>query len=300
MWRSALRDVVKTVLMCSVVLLPDEHLCAEQSPSSSPGFDVISIKPVPSDSPPQMVISTPQGGGINAVRVTPRFLIRYAFAVDDSLIVGAPDWTASARFDVLATGRAGVSADTTRAMVRSLLAERFSLQAHTETRELPVYALAGYGPGGNLGENLRRAPVACIERDPRAARSSPPRALPPPAEPMPCGLRVAFGHISGGGVTMRELSNVLIQPTGRPVLDRTALTGIFDLVMNFTPEVLRLGTAGATNPDAAQPDARPVPPDPTAPSIFTAMQEQLGLKLEPSRAQIEVLVVDGIEYPTPN
>jgi len=117
---------------------------------------------------------------------------------------------------------------------------------------------------------------------------------------MPCGLRVAFGHISGGGVTMRELSNVLIQPTGRPVLDRTALTGIFDLVMNFTPEVLRLGTAGATNPDAAQPDARPVPPDPTAPSIFTAMQEQLGLKLEPSRAQIEVLVVDGIEYPTPN
>lgn len=299
MRRPSIPDVARAVLALVGVCLP-AHLIAEQSSSPNERFEVISIKPVSSPASPQMVIRTPPGGGVNATQVTPRFLIRYAFAVDDSLIVGVPDWAGSVRFDVLATGPAGVSADATRAMVRSLLRERFNLQTHAETPERPVYQMMAARPDGRLGGSLRRTDVACAERDARAARPTPPKTLPPRTEPMPCGLRVAFGHISGGRVSMEDLANALAQPTSRPVLDRTALVGAFDLVMNFTPEALRLNTPGPLDPGAPQADERLQAPDPTAPSIFTAIQEQLGLKLEPSRAPIEVLVIDSINRPTPN
>jgi len=268
---------------------------------SAPAFEVASVRGIDSVTSPQMVIRTPPGGGLEARRVTPRFLIRYAFAIDDSLIVGAPGWTGSARFDVMAKGAADVPAEVTRAMLRTLLRERFNLRSHTEARDLPVYVLVPARRDPQLGRNLRPANVACVERDQAAPRPSRPKSLPPPSQSLPCGLRVAFGHISGGGITMQDVVNVLTQPTSRPVLDQTALVGRFDLVLNFTPEALRV----APSPDRQgaaqlQSDPLPTPADPSAPSIFTAVQEQLGLKLDSSRGQIEVLVIDNVERPDPN
>lgn len=279
------------------------HVCfaTAQAPSQADlAFEVASVKAIDSVTVPQMVIRTPPGGGIDAMRVTPRFLIRYAFAVDDSLIVGAPEWTWSSRFDVTAKGPPNVPTEATRAMLRTLLRERFMLRSHTENREMPVYALVTVGRASRVGRNLRRT-TGCVERDTAAPRPSPPKALPPPSEPMPCGLRVAFGHISGGGITVGELVRALTQPTSRPVLDHTAMAGQFDLVMNFTPEVLRV-TPTPDGPDASQlqPDDVPAPADPTAPSIFTALQEQLGLKLDATKGAIAVLVIDSIDRPTPN
>lgn len=198
------------------------------------------------------------------------------------------------------SGPSRLSAETTRGMVRSLLRERFNLRSRREVRELPVYELRQTRPNDRRGENIRPADVACIERDSKTPRPSPPSTLPPAHEPVPCGLRVAFGHISGGGITMEELSTALTQPSARPVSNRTPLAGAFDVVLNFTPEVLRL--SGGPDPDLGRPQADNLSPavDRTGTSLFTAVREQLGLRLDASRAPVEVLVIDSIERPTPD
>ena len=299
MSRAVTREFVCGVVLLSTALCQHAPVAAGQTASQDARFEVASIKPILSVTGPQMIIRTPPGGGINATGVTPRFLIRFAFAIDDALIVGAPAWIGSARFDVVATGPPQVPAETTRGMVRALLRERFNLQSRREARELPVYELRRRTrQDARRGANIRPAAVACIERDARTPRPSPPATLPPAHEPVPCGLRVAFGHISGGGITMEELSTALTQPSARPVLNRTALAGAFDVVLNFTPEALRL--AGAPGPDGSQADNPTPAVDRTGTSLFTAVQEQLRLRLDSSRAPVEVLVIDHIERPTPD
>ncbi len=177
-------------------------------------------------------------------------------------------------------------------MMRALLADRFKLAVHTESRELPIYALTLARRDGKTGSQLRPAAVDCVAMFAARGRGGPPPAPPQPGERPPCGMRLGPGNLSGGGVTMAQLSTTLSQFVQRVVVDRTGLTGNFDIDLTWTPDQLPQGR-GEPPPGVQLP-----PIDPNGPSIFTAVQEQLGLKLDSQRGPVDVLVIDRVEQPT--
>jgi uncharacterized protein (TIGR03435 family) len=152
---------------------------------------------------------------------------------------------------------------------------------HNESRELPVYALVLARNDKALGPKIRQTALDCA-----ALRTGP---VPDPSKPSACGFRVGLGTMAAQGVGMNALAFTLSSSVGRVVLDRTGLSGDFDFDLSWTPDPL----SGSASP--AQP-----PTEANAPSIFTALQEQLGLKLEPTRGPVEVLVIDNVEQPTPD
>ena len=194
-----------------------------------------------------------------------------------SQIVGGPDWIASETYDItakvgddLAGKPLGELFAMQPALLRSLLEDRFKLKSHRETRELQRYALVLARKDGSLGPQLRRAPVDCT------------------AEPRRCGLQVQPGRFSSESTVISGFVNYLGSNVQRVVVDRTGLDGRFGITLEFTPDRAPLPLA----------DAAPPPAD--KPSIFTALQDQLGLKLEPERGPVDVVVIDHIERPTEN
>jgi uncharacterized protein (TIGR03435 family) len=174
-------------------------------------------------------------------------------------------------------------------MLQALLAERFGLKTHMETRELPVYLLVLARKDGTLGPQMKKADIDCAALFAAVtAGGKMPERL--PNGNLPCGLNVRpnQGLVTGNGVAMEALARNFVGGVGRIVVDKTGLPGYYDLNLTFAPE-------GPPPPPGAPPVA---PADPSAPSFFTALQEQLGLKLEPGRAPIQVLVIDRAERPT--
>jgi uncharacterized protein (TIGR03435 family) len=167
--------------------------------------------------------------------------------------------------------------------MRSVLEERFRLKVRRETQEAPIYELQVAQPGRALGPKLTRS-----DRDCRPGAAAVPLA---PGQP-PCGVGVGVGYMSAGGVSLAEIADALGPIVARPVRDRTGLVGNFNMVMTFNPE--------QQPPLNLPPGVVPPRVDRDAPSIFTAVQEQLGLKLEPARGPVEVLVIDAVERPTPD
>ena len=175
-------------------------------------------------------------------------------------------------------------------MLQPLLQDRFHLQTHRDTRELPVYALVVAKGGPKLP-----APKdgGCTKQDPNAAP-----ALPPPGALPPCGRLAVSGaptgiRIRGGQIPASELVRILSMVMGRPVQDRTGLTGVYDVDVEFTPDSLAAGLPPLNGPAAAPSDNAP-------PSILTAIQERLGLRLESTKGPVDVLVIDRVERPTAN
>ena len=266
----------------------------------APAFEVASIKKNASGAPASFALRLLPGGRVFAQNVPLRDVIRSAYGLEDDQLEGGPSWLKSDRFDLEARGPADVTADTARAMVRTLLTDRLSLVVHTESRQLPIYALVLARSNGTLGPSLRRAGSAC-------APVTVPSGMPPPPPP-PSGLGTAlgvgvFGCPSGllpGYFSLRSLdiaafASVLWRRVlMKPVIDKTALTGTFDVDLSYLPENERFnGTPAIENPLLP-------PSTSTAPSIFTAVQEQLGLKLESTRGPVDVLVVDRAERPSDN
>jgi uncharacterized protein (TIGR03435 family) len=252
-------------------------------------FEVASVKPNNAgDGPIEM--GTQPGGRLTMITVPLRLLIRNAYQVQDFQIVDAPKWISDERFDVLAKAPGDVPPPTPgnpgsfQPMVRSLLAERFRLVVHRETRELPVYALQHVRTDGRLGPQIHTSTADCA-----AIAAS--RQAPPSVDSRPrCGVRANGGHMLAGGLPLAQLATLLSTMVDRVVVDRTDLTGTFDFELSWT---LNRGAQGATADGAAaagQDD----------PSIFTALREQLGLKLEPAKAPADVLVIDHVEHPGPN
>jgi uncharacterized protein (TIGR03435 family) len=276
-------------------------IAAQESsaPESRRAFEVASVKQNRSGS--QMVLmGFPPGGRFNATNVTLKQLIASAYGTPQVLpqfrIIGGPPWIDSDRFDVTA------KADTDFAptpggppaplfeMLRSLLADRFKLVVHNETRDLPVYDLVLARADGKLGSQMQKSAVDCVALA-AARRGGAPPPAPAPGERPPCGVRMSPATITGGAVTMPQLVTVLSQRVGRTVVDKTGLTGSFDIDLAWTPEQLPTGTP--------PPGAPPLPPiDPNGPSIFTALQEQLGLKLDSTKGPVDVVVIDSVEHPT--
>jgi uncharacterized protein (TIGR03435 family) len=232
-----------------------------QSPDT---FDVVSVKPntngISNAVPPSR-----SNGSYSASNVALKSVIANAYEVRIFQIEGGPDWLTSERFDIIARGREGTPDRPRPAMLRTLLAERFKLVAHVETREQQVYSLTLLRGDGRLGPQLK----------PSAPPSGSSSGFP--------GVSVGNGTARiNGRVSMDTFAIMLTSSVfNQRVINRTGLDGEFDFDLRFTPD---------SSPAAA----------PEFPSIFTAVQEQLGLKLEASRGPVDVLVIDSVERPTPD
>jgi bla regulator protein blaR1 len=265
-----------------------------------PRFDVTSVKPNVSND--GLISNTYRDGRLTARGFTAAGLIRSAYQVQEFQIVGGPEWIDRDRFDIVAVSEADAARATApqppgqssraQLMLRALLADRFGLAVRKERREMPVYALVLTG-NDSRATRLPRSAIDCSALAASTRRGEGPGR---PEGPPPCSSSVAPGRVTARGRTMAQFAAALSMLTNtgtslnRLVVDRTGLPGSFDFDLTFTPD---------SPPDFGPTGVpRGMPPiDLNGPSIFTALQEQLGLKLEPQRGPVDVLVVEQVRQP---
>jgi uncharacterized protein (TIGR03435 family) len=270
-----------------------------QTAAVRPEFEVASIKQNAGGGE-RSFIGSSSPGTLSAENVPLELFIQLAYSVRPFQILGAPDWAKSERYDLKAKARVDaapgpVNRDSMQksmaemlVMLQTLLEDRFKLKLHRETRELPVYFLTVAKGGLKLHEG------ECITFD----RDHPPPApTPGAARPAFCGnigirMNGANRVLEAFGTTMKDLTGMtLANMVGRTIIDKTGYTGKFDAHLAFAPD----SAGGPLGPGAPDDPGRPAPSDTTGPSIFSALQEQLGLKLEAGKGPVEVLVIDHVE-----
>lgn len=235
-------------------------------------FEVVSIKPNAAGDHRVMIRMAP-GGRFTASGITLKHLIGQAYNVRDFQIVGGPGWIESDRFDINAKAEGlgeRVAPDQLRPMIKALLEDRCRLKVRMETKEMPVYVLAAGKNGPKLTPNTG-------------------------AEPGPM-FRMGRGQIDVKKASMAMLAQHLSQQLGRTVIDKTGLAGDYDFNLTWTPEP---GQGGGPFGGSLPPEVLPAA-DSTGPTIFTALQEQLGLKLESQKGPVPVVVIEQIEKPSEN
>jgi uncharacterized protein (TIGR03435 family) len=225
-------------------------------------------------------------GQVRATNLPLNLFLRQAFEVMDSQIVDAPGWVATDRWDIVAKAPEGATrADALRPLMRQLLADRFKLVTRREQREMPVYTLVRANADGSFGPNLRTSPIDCAANNqPAPAGSSAPKTA-TWDDWLECSVMISPGAINLGGYRMTEVTRILSTLVGRTVIDGTGITAAVQFKLRFQPA----GRGGA-------PPASDAAGDP--PNIFTAVQEQAGLRLEARRAPVDVLVIERIERAT--
>jgi bla regulator protein BlaR1 len=270
-----------------------------QDPATLPSFDVVSVKENKSGDMAQG--SRRQPGRIVITNVPLRLSIINFFGLQPQQLIGGPDWIDSTRYDIIAqfSGEMPVTEPGTvgplQLMMQRVFAERFKLAVHTETREIPVYELSLARRDRTLGSKLKPAATDCeavMNAMLKSAREGgpPPTAGPQLPDGRPaCGMRFGPGNrLVAGGTSMAALARNMSNQAGRIIVDKTGLIGGFDLELEFIPDP----SAGGGQPAAVN--------DTNLPSLFTALEEQLGLKLVPKRTPVQVLVIDRVERPTEN
>src|SRR5262245_2731905 len=274
--------------------------------ADAPTFEVVSVKP--NDGAGRRgAFATP--GRFTATGATVLTLIRLAYDIHASQIVNGPEWLGSSGFEINATMPTDVSPDRRRLMMQTLLRDRFKLTFHADRRDMPIYALILARSDGRLGPGLTRTPDgACLPRGAALQGQPPSTPGPPPAPPSPfdpdakapCGSIVfGPGRLLAHGVPIDMFANALgglpaITTFNRIVQNQTGLDGTFDFDFKFANEFA--GRGGFPPPAGAAPPATPG----EEPALFTALQEQLGLKLDARRANVEVLVIDSVQKPDEN
>jgi uncharacterized protein (TIGR03435 family) len=224
-------------------------------------------------------------------------LIIQAYRLQDHELFGLPDWATSERYDITAkAASAEVSGPDRLVMLQALLVDRFKLRIRTETREMSVYSLTFAREDKQLGPNITPSSINCLARS-RSGQQQPP---PPPAKPgeqpvLECsvslGMSPAGSFLRAGGISFPDLVRLISQNMGRPVVDKTGLTGAYNVEMKFISEAPGLPGLPLPRPPAA------TNPNDNVPAMSTAVREQLGFRLEPTRAPVLVHVVDGVERP---
>lgn len=256
-------------------------------------FEVASVKANKSGETNGMLGMLP-GGRVRAQNMPVRQIIIYSYQLAPFQLVGGAGWLQSDRYDIIAKIEGNPAPippgsghpDAQQLAMRNLLADRFKMKAHRETREMDIYALVLVKPG-TPGPSLKPSPQDCAAQA-AARRGQPPQPPGPPGSaltaPGPfCGIAGGPGRIRFGGLNSSMLAQAFSGQAGRIVVDRTGLPGSWDFELNYAIE----GRGGD------------IPaPDQNAPNFFTAIQEQLGLKLESTKGPVEVLVIDAIERPT--
>jgi uncharacterized protein (TIGR03435 family) len=234
---------------------------AQKNPADSlPSFEAASIKLHRGTERTRNTILP--GGRYSATNVPVRMMMRSAFGVQDFQIVGGPSWINTDGYDVVAKAATDAAPPQLFAMVRQLLEDRFHLATRRETREMPMYRLAAVNPGA-LGERIRPSSAAC--------------GPPSPDTPPRCGIFLGLGEIRGVSATLGQLATTLAPLAGRLVQDRTTMPGTYDFELQFD---------------------FPPTPNTDRPSLFAAVREQLGLKLEPTTGPVDVFIIERIERPT--
>jgi len=245
-------------------------------------FEVASIKPNLSRDAAESV-SLQAGGGLRMTGFRLHTLIRVAYASGTTLtpeqVIGGPAWLGADRFDIVAKAEGDLMFDVEGrrparviAMLKTLIEDRFAVRVHTESRRIPAFALKLSRRDGRLGPQLNESKAEC----PRYA----PGAVPTGADPDRwCGFRRAPGSVMARYITMPEVATFFsgFAVVGRPVQDRTGLTGRYDLRVQFIEG-----------------------PDADSGSLFTALREQLGLTFQSERTALPVIVIDRAEHPTPD
>jgi bla regulator protein BlaR1 len=253
------------------------------------GIEVASIKPSDPSICGEYPIVDDHNGTYDLRCVKAKFLIQLAFSTRDFQISGGPSWLESTQYDITAKlekspkdsevreknvseftdDERRAKGELLRGMLQSLLAERFQLRTHHETKQLPVYLLTVSKGGSKLKSRVDSSNVSG-------------------------GLRAGNGFLAGNQAGIQSFAQTLSQIVGRPILDRTNLTGKYDFELKWTPDQSSANSVvgGALTDLPAR--------DPDRPNIFTALQEQLGLKLDSSKGPVEVVVVDYIQRPSAN
>lgn len=276
------------ILVASVLALgvvgPIPHA---QAPNSSPAFDVAAIKPNPSERSCLLLAGSPNR--LTARGCPVNRLIQIAFGLRKDQVVGMPGWDQNASFDINATFApdAGPTREDRYRMIQALLADRFKLAMHREQRQATTYEVLLARGDGTLGKGMSPSDIDC-EQWKAAKRNQADEGVASPLTPdhkrPACLFRVGDDYIVGGAQTVADLAKVLANILQRPVIDRTPLLRPFDIDVKFSRAL------DAVSGSAADPS--------DAPSIFTALQEQLGLKLQTVTAPVDVVVIDHIERPT--
>ena len=289
------------VLHGQLVPASDNSRKDSASTAEIPKFEVATIKPSSEEDGRIRMMMTPDGAELNGVQV--QMLLQQAFGVERDRILDAPDWVRSKRYDIAAKVSVEdapkldkLKMEQRRAMVLPLLGERFGLKFHHESRELPMYSLVIAKGGPKLKQSTVPPPPADAPRPPEGAAG--PGGPPRDRVGNPGMMRMSPGGIEAHGGGMQFLAHALSALVGRSVVDKTGLAGNYDYSLNWTPDqssTPMVGPAGGGPPP--QGDA---PIDPNGPTLFTALEEQLGLKLQSEKGKVDVIVIDHIDLPTEN
>ncbi len=280
------------IAIVPVVAAGQQFLPASGAPvDPNTRFEVVSIRPINDANTPMRTMTTPAGfessnpvGGI----------LRQALQKPDYQMVGAPGWINTERYSIRAKPPAGVPITAMSVMMLNMLKDRFQLVTHVETREQPIFHLVLARSDGRLGPNLKPTSAECqatmANRQEAAKRGAPPVFDPGD----PCGSgRNSPGLFTFSGRSIAQFIPTLSDLTGRPVIDKTGLAGLYDVTLKFAYEGRMPGVMGPLGSPGPAP-----PVDPDTPSLSAAVQEQLGLKLESVRGPVEVVVIDRFERPT--
>jgi uncharacterized protein (TIGR03435 family) len=257
---------------------------------------------------------TPDPGQVTYTGMTVKLLLTIAYDVKQYQVTG-PGWIDSERYDIMAKIPEGATKEDARVMLQNLLAERFKLTLHHETKDFPLYELtvAKGGPKLKVSQGDYNAPPAPPPPPPPPGAGRGPIPMgkdgmpePPKGRGMFIAMMNGRMRIAGGVQKMSDFVSILGNQLGSPVVDKTGLTGVYDFSLDFAPEPGR-GLPGLPPPPPPPPGAGGPPPPPEAqaqgdlPPIMTAVQEQLGLKLDKTKGPLDVIVVDkGDKVPTEN
>ena len=261
----------------------------QQPAGTKPSFEVATIKPSTSGDN-RIAILTQPGGRFVATNATLKMLMGTAWRVRDFQISGGPNWAGTDRWNIEAKAEAGSIPPPTfppeptvipplMLMVQSLIEDRFQLKLHRETKELPVYELVVARGGPKIKPSEDQSPPSLVQ--------------PQRGGPIPRGnMRMGRGDLEANGVPVSNFILGLSQQLGRTIIDKTGLKGLYDFKLQWTPEFAQ----GPVVPGGPEPP----PPPADGPSIFTAIQEQLGLRLESTKGPVDVLVIDSVQKPSEN
>lgn len=321
----------RTLLFVSAVLFvfrgDGSVLVDAQTLPDDKRFEVASVKPAlspaelgrlaaQSGGPPPMPrfgMDTQPGGRFTAATVTLKQLIAQAFDLKDYQIDGGPGWLTTDYFEITANAGADATPTDVNSMLRTLLAERFSLRTHTETRQASVYVLTVARGDGRLGSRLTRSTAECAQEIEQRRNGTAPAAKPLTASDLSermkrvmsgdtsvrpvCGTQSMGMRANGGstllfgGMELKSLISRLSSELSAPVLDQTGLSGLFDVSLEYLSERRINGRVGGLDPNNT---------DPLPPPLTGALQQQLGLKLEKQTGPMPVVVIEAADHPTPD
>lgn len=283
--------LIRSVLLAALVVVAGRVAEGQR-------FDVASLKPTPPSSTALGGrVRIQPGGRVVATASTLNELVQWAWQVQPFQLTGGPDWAAITRFEVTAQGGSPSAGRQELApMVRRLLEERFQLRTRVETREMPIFRLVRATRDGRLGPRLQPSAVDCVAvLNDRAAIDAPPpdpeQATCQPRQRLSATTTTATMAAFRTGASMAHVASMLVPFARRTVVDATGLTGRYNFDLTFSPDRVMVFVDGGPPRDVQPADGT---------TLATALEEQLGLKLEPARGPVDVLIIEAAESPAPD